>query len=330
MNWANAHRIAMLAAAKAHNLYGIDTSRKIDIFEVIEKAGIVLVFRPMPRLSGAYIIDEKGHPGIILNASHPVGRQRYSGAHEFGHFFLKHKASVDLDRFTDQNPLPHVADTEKLAEAFAEWFLLPRKLIESALDHLGMRLPVSSADLYTASLRVGASFEALARRLWTLKMVPWTQTDTWLRAGVRVAKREIAGEPMPTGRQDVWEVRKPDDGDTLAVRPGDRIVIHLPEIPTSGHLWRWTGLDSELSVIADDYRKGVNASNYPELAVAGSVLERRFVIDVPISEYASRRVIELRNGQAWEPNNFSDALRITLRVDPPRLGVSTSYFLAGT
>src|SRR5437867_2727207 len=91
MRWEEAHRLAMLRAAHAHRELGIDPTRRIDIFRAIEDAELILSFEPMPNLSGAYYRDA----GILVNANHPLARQRYTAAHEFGHHLFRHDTSVD-------------------------------------------------------------------------------------------------------------------------------------------------------------------------------------------------------------------------------------------
>jgi len=95
MNWGEAHRIAMVAAAHAHSDLHIDSDRRIDVFRVIEAEGLVLGFQPSPHLSGAYISEPGTKAGIFINANHPLARQRYSAAHELGHHLLGHGTSVD-------------------------------------------------------------------------------------------------------------------------------------------------------------------------------------------------------------------------------------------
>ena len=86
----------MAAAAYAHADYDIDTSKRIDVFDVIDRAGLLLAFEPFRKLSGAFLrFPDADVEGIVINSLHPLARQRYSAAHEFGHFRLGHASSID-------------------------------------------------------------------------------------------------------------------------------------------------------------------------------------------------------------------------------------------
>jgi Zn-dependent peptidase ImmA (M78 family) len=123
--WTQAHRIANLAAAQAHRDLGIDTNCfPIDVYRAIEDAGMVLMWRPLPRLFGWYFAGPR--PGILLNNQLDYGSQRHTAAHELGHHILGHgtRADLDLDPLTDRRA--GWTEVEKTAEAFASWFLMPR------------------------------------------------------------------------------------------------------------------------------------------------------------------------------------------------------------
>jgi len=206
MDWPDAHRIAMVAASYAHSDYKVDTTQRIDIFSVIESAGLVLGLEPFPRLSGAYFAEPGAQPGVVVNANHPPSRQRYTAAHELGHHVLKHGTSVDpeidsLLRWGGKN-LP---DIEKVAESFAAWFLMPRALVLKSLANLGIERPTTAAQVYTLSLRLGTSFEATARHLANLRLAHSVLVEQWLRVRPRDIKVQLArGVPLDDVYGDVW------------------------------------------------------------------------------------------------------------------------------
>ena len=73
---------------------------------------------------GAILVRRDGRRVILVNASLPQGRARFSIAHELGHFLLRHP------------PVSHVSDfcarsLERQADRFAAELLMPRELIAS-------------------------------------------------------------------------------------------------------------------------------------------------------------------------------------------------------
>src|SRR6266404_355005 len=178
MQWQDAHRSAMLAAAHAHKDYGVDTTRRIDVFAVIEQAELILGFEPMPKLSGAYYAGA----GVLINANHPLARQRYTAGHELGHHVFGHETSVDplVDPLTSWGATTHWPPHEKQAEAFAAWFLMPKRLVETSLEQLELQRPQTAEDVYAVALRLGTSFEATARHLRNLRLAEASQVKAWL------------------------------------------------------------------------------------------------------------------------------------------------------
>jgi Zn-dependent peptidase ImmA (M78 family) len=131
--------------------------RQVDIFQIIERAGVWLMFQPTRRLFGAY--QRRGEAaGIILNSNHPSTLQRYTAAHEYGHHVLGHQESLDdqehIEVFT-----PGLNDLEVAAQAFAADFLIPLQVVNHALRimDLPIRQPnLSAVDAYKLSLHLGA------------------------------------------------------------------------------------------------------------------------------------------------------------------------------
>lgn len=47
-----------------------------------------------------------------------------------------------------------------------------------------------------------------------------------------------------------------DNGKTITVSPGSRIVVGLPENPTTGYSWTVDGLDPEVRLVSSEYVEG--------------------------------------------------------------------------
>src|SRR4051812_38254689 len=99
-----------------------DLSR-IDVFRAATRLGAVLLFRPLNGLLGAYMgRPVVPIPGIIVSTQRDLHVQRFTAAHEIGHYYLGHSPSLDEQVGLwrgESNDLQEVA-----ADAFASEFML--------------------------------------------------------------------------------------------------------------------------------------------------------------------------------------------------------------
>ncbi|MGI8550060.1 MAG: ImmA/IrrE family metallo-endopeptidase [Dehalococcoidia bacterium] len=330
MQWSEAHRVAMLAAAHAHRDLGIDTSRRIDVFAAIEKSDILLAFEPFPRLSGAYFSDPNVKAAILINANHPLSRQRYTAAHELGHHLLSHGTSVDpatepLFRWGGTNP----PDTEMVAEAFAAWFLMPPRLVQSCLSELGIVRPERPDEVYTLSLRLGTSYEATARHLPNLQLASGSAVDGWIRVQPRDIKTALTlGMPVGDLRYDLWPLTYRDNDRHFVVQPGDRLVVSLSEIPSSGFTWQYDEPPLGCVFVADSFERQSTVDMWNRAApenllgeAEGAEVRRAFEFEVSLEAPEVSSTLSFRKEQPWDPDAVSDRYAISLRIEPPRRGV---------
>ena len=97
-----------------------------DLLEVVEDAGANVVVLDLPEhLAGAYIA-KSDCPLLFVNGAQWIARQRFTLAHEFGHFRMGHETVVDKQvaisgYLHDPN--------EVCANAFAAEFLMPKQAI---------------------------------------------------------------------------------------------------------------------------------------------------------------------------------------------------------
>ncbi len=240
LTWSDAHRIAHMSAAQAHGRLSVDlTGVNVDVFEAIRASQTFLMFRPMPRLFGAYLAEDGSAPGIIINSGLPRGARRHTAAHELGHAQLKHTTSVDdggtIDTVfgDDTEAIPPAShrrrwtDQEKVAEAFASWFLMPRRVVRNALKVLGKAKPTSAADVYQLSLLLGTSYRTTLRHLSNLKLATSTSVNEWAAVAPSKLKANLdTSAPTPTSRRpDVFQIIDGYDSLFLSVEPGDRLII---------------------------------------------------------------------------------------------------------
>jgi hypothetical protein len=229
MRWRDAHREAMVLAADALEELGVDEFERVDVFEAIAADGLKLMFRKL-KCAALYLPARAGaRAGAIVNASHPLALQRFSSGHEYGHHVFGHGGRIDLATEPRAKGLP-LAPEEKLAEAFAAWFLMPPEAAETALRRLGLTAVTRAQDAYQLALRLGTSFRATCIHLPTLKLAAPAARD-WSERELKPLKLELTNTPPPGGwRNDVWVLREPDAQAPLVVRAGDRLQIELPGV----------------------------------------------------------------------------------------------------
>lgn len=240
LSWKDAHRVAAVAAAQAHAQLDVDpTSPRVDVQRAIRAAGIALMWQPMPRLFGAFVNEDGGSPGILVNSGLPRGARRHTAAHELGHAWLRHSTSVDdgstIDTVVGEeiDAIPHAdrrrpwPDQEKTAEAFAAWFLMPRRVVHSALKIVGSDRPRSAEDVYRLSLLLGTSYRSTLRHLPNLRLANARDCNAWARTAPATLKNrlDLGAEPPASRRYDVWRIDEAYNGAQIEVEAGDRVVI---------------------------------------------------------------------------------------------------------
>lgn len=324
ISWADAHRRAAALAAQYQADLDLDLTRSVDVFAAAQALGLVLAFTDLGRTSGVYVPGPRSS-GILLHAGHPRTRQRYTAGHELGHHAFGHALEVDVDlegalrRGVDRWP-----DHEKEAEAFGAWFLMPRRLLRSGLADLGIREVTTPDQVYALSLWLGTSYTATARQLGTTRLVPDVQANAFARIAPREIKRQLAGRFAPDDlRNDVWWLDDPSRTRRLEVRPGDRLVVRLPEVPSSGFSWRIGHLPDGVHVVADSFDSpivtmGDGSDSDPELA--GGAIRHAFVLEVDASERVVEAV-ELVLDQAWRTDTAVDRLDLDVSVNPRLHGI---------
>lgn len=324
ITWADAHRRAAALAAQFHADLDIDLTKPVDVFGAAQALGLVLAFADLGPTSGVYVPGGRSN-GILLHAGHPRTRQRYTAGHELGHHVFGHALDIDADlegelrRSGDSWP-----DHEKEAESFGAWFLMPRRLLRAGLADLGVGEVRVPHQVYALSLWLGTSYTATARQLGTTRLVPAAQADAFARIPPKEIKAQLAGRFVPDDlRNDVWWLDDPSRSRRLEVRPGDRMVVRLPEVPSSGYSWRVGQLPDGVQVVADSFDEtivtmGDGSDTDPE--VAGGAVRHAFVLEVGASNRGVEEV-ELVLDQAWCSEPAADRLDLDVSVNPPLHGI---------
>jgi Zn-dependent peptidase ImmA (M78 family) len=325
LSWIDAQRIAAIKAQQIHGDLGTPMDRPVDVFGAIEELGAMLAFAPLGGNAGIYLRPKEGPPGILIHEGHPRTKQRYTGGHELGHHVFEHTSEVDGDLETElrRGQQERWPDDEKVAESFGAWFLMPRKLVKNALTELDIERPRVALDVYALSLWLGTSYTATARHLPALRLATKARADEWAAIAPRELKHQLAGDLVPDDMQnDVWWLDERHNGLEIDTRPGDRLILTLREIPSSGISWRLTELPEGCEVVIDSFAEHFEPGTSevhadiddPELA--GQEVPRAFVLgfhtDAPQGEGALRLVEDA----PWDDEPPGATFDLLLRVHP--------------
>lgn len=239
-------------AKRLHEILGSErsiaqTGGRVDVFGAALHQDATLMFQSLTGILGAYL-NEEGTPGIIITTQRRLAVQRFTGAHELGHFVMGHAPSVDKDEIlgcTGANlPTPEIE-----ANAFAAEFLSPRWLLayhasRQGWDRATMSNPVC---VYQLALRIGLSYDATCRSLLLHKLIGQGAMRSLLQVTPKEIKRSILPkhyEPENWYR-DVWLLGEQDQGICLEGHPDDLFVVRLAERSGAGYLWNTEALRAE-------------------------------------------------------------------------------------
>ena len=316
------NRAAILKGAKAaHSLHhqlgvkeSLERSRvgRVDVFGAIGELGATLMFQKLDKLLGAYLPDEE--PGILITTQRTLPIQRFTGAHELGHLFMRHEPSFDDDGILRRAPFSRSSPDliqEREADAFASMFLAPAWLVAMIVENQGWpsRALADPTTVYQASLRLGTSYSATCHILERHKAITRTQKNHLLDTEPKDIKRALLGgyEP-PDWRSDVWQLTDRDEGAFIEGGRNDLFVVRLRENSGAGYLWNLEELRTAgFAVVADDL-----LTDEPD--AVGGVLTRK--ITARSKERVHGEVI-LHERRPWLPTKSLHAFRLQYDLRGP-------------
>ena len=238
---------------------------RIDVFDTLVQSGVPLLFKPLDGLLGVFMDDPM--PGILVTTKRPLSVQRFTGAHELGHFQFGHKPSLDdaeaILRRSPFNTQHAYAQQEMEADAFATEFMLPPWLFAAHFKQQGWTAAMMSNPLivYQLSLRVGASYEATCRSLARPSVSVINRNI--LNSLLRVKRKDIKASILqsyspPDWWRDVWILTKRDEGSIIEGSRSDLFVLRLDEHSSAGYLWDFDQLNADGFAIVQDERETVD------------------------------------------------------------------------
>ncbi len=321
MSWNQVHLIAAREALEAHRTLRSDLSQRVDPFAALTTAGVVVFRRPLGRLAGAYIVANSADgspPGVLIHSGHPLSRQRYTAAHELCHHRRDRSNIFDEDTEWLSRGEDRQSDRERIAEAFAAWFLMPRRLVTSVISRLGIAVDrLDASQAYAVSLELGTSYEATLRHMVDLKLLRTPQRDQLLRVEPKAIKEQLGAlNVVADTRRNIWLVTAIHDKRLLHPLEGDAVVIVLQETPSSGYLWQPTMIPAGLTLVHDEFA-GVHEST-----LGGRGQHRfHFRVEGIIADLVTRDLrLEMR--RPWQRSGVTESVDIAIQAEPqPRPGI---------
>jgi Zn-dependent peptidase ImmA (M78 family)/DNA-binding XRE family transcriptional regulator len=206
------HQAAEVIANKERIRLGLDDKPITHFRDLLEnEVGLRVFFLPMNgKIAGMYFYTDALGGCIAINKQHPVERQRWSLAHEYAHFLI--------DRYQTDITIYEIriggyvikSNSEKIADAFAKYFLLPQSSITMRFEELASETggKLSPAGLCTIANDFGVSVEAMVLRLEGERLIATGKYQELKERGFKPTKvREKLGLLPVLERDDIVPLR---------------------------------------------------------------------------------------------------------------------------
>lgn len=278
---------------KSENLIELLGGR-VDVFAAILSQGSELLFRHLDGYLGLYL--PKPRPGILVTTERSLAIQRYTGAHELGHFILGHRGSIDDDEMLHRSPFSQQYDpTEVAADTFAAAFLIPRFLVEHHASRQGWTAThlADPFNVYQLSLRLGVSYTATCRTILQHQIITPQVANALLAVQPKAMKQQLLGKKtLSNWRPNVWVLTERDQGAAIYGEPDDLFIVRLKEHTGSGYLWDVKQVEAAGFVLMTDERQ-----LFTEDGEVGGAVDR---ILTARSDGASIGNVDLREKRPWD------------------------------
>lgn len=113
------------------------TDGRVDVVKLANNLGIEVFSKPMLDKNSGSIQLKEGKPVITVNRLHPATRQRFTIAHEIGHY-LKHQPVLEKTKQLDRAKEAEVNEKiEAEADKIAAEILMPKYMIDELFAKKG-------------------------------------------------------------------------------------------------------------------------------------------------------------------------------------------------
>lgn len=287
-------------AADLHHELGVrtrllDGGRPMDVFAAIESLKIMVLFRPLDGLLGAYV-PTPNSAGMLVTTLRDHHVQRFTAAHELGHHVLKHRTvSLDINvGYVGRGEKSGYDEQELEADSFAAEFLLPKWLIAAHARRQGwgkseLRRP---HIVYQLSLRLAASYSATCWALASADFITQSQARALAEHPPKESKQQVMADVVPASwRPDVWLLSDRDKGSQLLGSPEDFLVLNLQEHLAGGYEWDIEPIPSGGLEVRKDKRADADDESI------GATVTRRVIVQ---GSGPARTKLKLEERRPWE------------------------------
>jgi len=139
------------------------TSVPVDLNKIADSLGFTILPFAFPDKRKGMVLIENNHKTIGVNSNHPVTSQRYTIAHELGHYLNGH-VHYDNPCINDDSKFfdPHFQQ-EREADLFAAELLMPKEFLIKDLSEIGL-------DIVKLTEKYQVSEQAMWIRLTSLRL----------------------------------------------------------------------------------------------------------------------------------------------------------------
>jgi Zn-dependent peptidase ImmA (M78 family) len=157
---------------------GISTP-PVDVQDIAKRLGLRVLYEDLGEDVSGVLITSKDGANVIVQASDPNNRKRFTIAHEIGHFELEHHfpegkhVHVDKGHFIrSRNSLSSTGLDPKEIEAnqFAASLLMPEDMLREEVESLGVS-PLLDHHVAQLAMRFEVSEHAMTIRLSRLELL---------------------------------------------------------------------------------------------------------------------------------------------------------------
>lgn len=151
------------------------SSAPINVKAIAESYGIKISEREIENdISGFLVRNTKNHDTVIgVNLAHPKNRQRFTIAHELGHYLLHDGDELHIDGqfaigFRDDKSSEGTYAIEREANFFAAELLMPEKFLREDVANMDSLYLCDDSQLQELATKYGVSSTAMTYRLINL------------------------------------------------------------------------------------------------------------------------------------------------------------------
>ena len=174
----------MTKAERLRKQLGEDNNSPVDIFALAQGIELMtIVYYPLGnKISGMCVKGAEGRCTIALNSSMTLGRQRFTLAHEFFHMFYDTNMKTICAKSIGTG-----CEIEKMADAFAAYFLMPRATLADKAANLISKheSTINLQDIIRIEQYFGVSHQTAVYQLNNCGYISRNELDELLHISVK-------------------------------------------------------------------------------------------------------------------------------------------------